>query len=303
LVAERVAGMHDLLDRTLGPLVTVSLDLADAHVPVLSDPTQVEMALLNMAINARDAMPDGGELCIQTRARTVTQDPDLEPGEYIELAVIDTGTGMSPEVAARAFDPFFTTKTMRNGQGTGLGLSQVHAIARQSGGVARIDTHPGRGTTVRLLLRRTDQEVPNDPVRYEGTQLARQPTATVLVVDDDADVRRFLADALQAIGYRVEAAGDGVSGLAALDQLAPDVLVVDYAMPGMNGAEVARAARDRRPNLPIVFASGYSDTAAIESVVGVGATVLRKPFRIDQLHAAIVNALPPPHCKSVVCQL
>jgi CheY-like chemotaxis protein len=283
--------MHNLLGRTLGPLVTVSLDLADADVPVLSDPTQVEMALLNMAINARDAMPGGGELRIETRARTVTQDPELEPGEYIELAVTDTGSGMSPEVAARAFDPFFTTK--RNGQGTGLGLSQVHAIARQSGGVARIESQPGRGTTVRLLLRRTDREVPQDQVRHEGTQLARQPTATVLVVDDDADVRRFLADALEAIGYRVEAAGDGVSGLAVLDRLVPDVLVVDYAMPGMNGAEVARAARDRRPNLPIVFASGYSDTAAIESVLGAGASVLRKPFRIEQLHAAIVNALPP----------
>ena len=293
LVAERVAGMHDLLGRTLGPLVTVSLDLADGYVPVLSDPTQLEMALLNLAINARDAMPGGGKLRIQTLARTVTQDPDLEPGEYVELGVSDTGAGMLPEVAARAFDPFFTTKTMRNGQGTGLGLSQVYAFARQSGGIARVETRPGEGTTVRLLLRRTDQDVPHYPVSHEGKQLTGQRPATVLIVDDDADIRRFLAESLRALGYRVEAAVDGTSGLAVLDHLAPDVMVVDYAMPGMNGAEVARAARDRRPDLPIVFASGYSDTAAIESAVGASTPVLRKPFRIDQLHAVIVNVLPP----------
>ena len=289
IVEDLVAGMHELLERTLGQVVKVTLDLDQTGAPVLTDATQLEMAVLNLTINARDAMPENGELTIATRLRRVTRDPELEPGEYVELRVSDTGSGMPPEVAARAFDPFFTTKDV--GKGTGLGLSQVYSIARQAGGTARIESRPGEGTTVRLLLRRTAQGVIAEPVSGESARYDDKSSATVLVVDDDADVRSFLVDSLEALGYRVEPAEDGHAGLAAFDRIEPDLMVVDFAMPGMNGAEVARAARERRPDLPIIFASGYSDTAAIEGVAGSGTVVLRKPFRIDELHAAVAEAL------------
>ena len=287
-LGELVEGMRDLLDRTLGPQVRVHIAPGDAGAAVLTDPTQLEMAILNLAINARDAMPEGGELRIATREVRADADPDLAPGDYVELAVADTGEGMEPEVAARAFDPFFTTKG--TGKGTGLGLSQVYGIARQGGGTARIHSLPGEGTVVRLLLRRT--EPPARPLPGAAPAAAgAAEAASVLVVDDDAGVRRFLVDSLEALGYRVEEAADGPSGLAALDGAEPDVLLVDFAMPGMNGAEVAREARARRPDLPVVFATGYSDTQMIEDVAGPGAAVLRKPFGVDDLQAALAAAL------------
>jgi CheY-like chemotaxis protein len=252
VLAEVIGGMRDLLRRTLGPQVTLGFELDGTGVPVLSDPVQVEMAVLNLAINARDAMPEGGELVIRTAFRRIEADPELPPGEYMELSVTDTGTGMAPEVAARAFEPFFTTKGV--GKGTGLGLSQVYGIARQGGGAARIETAPGCGTTVRLI-------------------------------------RRMLAESLDALGYRVIEARDGPEGLGALEAETPDLVVVDFAMPGMNGAETAAAIRRTRPGLPIVFASGYADTAAIERVDGAPPPLLRKPFRLDELQAVLAGAL------------
>ena len=196
---------------------------------------------------------------------------------------------MPPEVAARAFDPFFTTKEI--GRGTGLGLSQVYGIARQAGGTARIESRPGSGTAVRLFLRRTEAAAEQDGPSRDSPQERDRLAATVLVVDDDADVRRFLVDLLDALGYRVEAAADGETGLAMLERSAPDLMIVDFAMPGLNGAEVARAARNMRPDLPIVFASGYAETAAIEQAVGPATALLRKPFRIDELQFAVTDAL------------
>jgi CheY-like chemotaxis protein len=222
------------------------------------------MALLNLAINARDAMPDGGRLTIATAPRALEGDAELEAGEYIEISVADVGAGMPPEVVSRALDPFFTTKGV--GKGTGLGLSQVYGIARQGGGTVRIESRPGEGTTVRLLLPRTEA-----PISDEAAAMREEPPtdrwlATILVVDDDAEVRRFLIDSLDALGYWAIEAQDGPAGLEALGRFAPDLMLVDFAMPGMNGAELAQAVRAVRPDLPIVFASGYAEMAAIEDL-------------------------------------
>jgi PAS domain S-box-containing protein len=289
-VSHLVEGMSELLERTLGPKLDVALDLrAREGGPVLSDPTQLEMAVLNLAINARDAMPEGGSLRIATRDHSLSADPELPPGDYVELSVADAGTGMTPEVMARAFDPFFTTKGV--GKGTGLGLSQVYGIARQGGGTARVESRLGRGTTVRLLLRRTDPPAADGSSDAEAQMGPEVEGARVLVVDDDATVRRFLVESLHALGYSVAEAADGPAGLRTLEGEAPDLLLVDYAMPGMTGAEVARAAREARPLLPVIFATGYSDTAAIEQVAGPAPTVLRKPFRVEELRAAMAAAL------------
>jgi PAS domain S-box-containing protein len=288
VVAALVEGMRDMLARTLGPMVRLGLEM-EGKGAVLSDPTQLEMAVLNLAINARDAMPEGGALTIATRLRRVVAEAELLPGEYVELSVTDTGSGMPPDVAARAFDPFFTTKGP--GKGTGLGLSQVYGIARQAGGSVRIETRPGAGTTVRMLLPRTAAL----PAAEEGGAAPRggpdRASACVLVVDDDPDMRRVLVASLETLGYGVLEAEDGPSGLAVLDRGAPDLLLLDFAMPGMNGAEVARLVRQRRPELPIVFASGYADTAAIEGAAGPEARVLRKPFRMEELQAVLAEAL------------
>jgi PAS domain S-box-containing protein len=289
VVSELVREMRDLLDRTLGPLVKLVIDL-HADGTVLSDPTQLEMAILNLAINARDAMPDGGNLTVRTRPVHIENDLELEPGDYIELSVIDTGIGMTADVAARAFDPFFTTKDV--GKGTGLGLSQVYGIARQAGGTARIESRPGVGTTVRICLRKTHAVAVE---RNDEEKSAAQPmrSAIVLVIDDDPDLRRVLTASVEALGYAVVEAADGPSGLALFDRVAPDLIVVDFAMPDMNGAEVARAARERRPDLPIVFASGYADTEKIQRVAG-DATVLRKPFGLSELQTVLAEALHRP---------
>jgi signal transduction histidine kinase/ActR/RegA family two-component response regulator/PAS domain-containing protein len=286
--AALIEGMRDLLARTLGPAVRLSIE---GHgVPaVLTDPTQLEMAVLNLAINARDAMPKGGDLRVGTRAIAISGDVELADGAYVALSVADTGTGMSPDVAARAFDPFFTTKSV--GQGTGLGLSQVYGIAHQTGGTVRIDSEVGRGTTVTLLLPVTDRgtERGSDAAAHQ-TPSALQ-SATVLVIDDDDDLRGVLTESLRSLGYQVREADGGEAGLAAIDETAPDLVIVDFAMPGMNGAEVARAVRRRHPDLPIVFCTGYADTDAIEAAAGRDAPVLRKPFRVEELRAIVSQAL------------
>ncbi|WP_181700855.1 hybrid sensor histidine kinase/response regulator [Chthonobacter albigriseus] len=288
LVSALVEGMRDLLGHTLGPQVRVRFELDGRPVAVLSDPVQLEMAVLNLAINARDAMPGGGELVIRTSVVNLVADPELPEGPYVELAVADNGVGMPPEVAARAFDPFFTTKEI--GQGTGLGLSQVYGIARQAGGSARIHTVPGAGTTVLLLLPTTEDEV-SAPQGPQPQELQIVETYSVLVIDDDEDVRRMLCEVLDVLGYRVFEAPDGPSGLAQFARTNPDIVILDYAMPGMNGAKVADAIRTTDPDAPIVFASGYSDTAAIEAVTGTPVPLLRKPFMIDELQAVLSTML------------
>ncbi|WP_293862892.1 PAS domain S-box protein [uncultured Alsobacter sp.] len=288
VISDLVTGFRDMLDRTIGALVRVRLDLATDSLVVLGDEVQIEMAVLNLALNARDAMPEGGDLVIRTRPLGIAGDPDLADGDYVELAIVDSGTGMSPDVIARAFDPFFTTKGL--GKGTGLGLSQVYGAMRQAGGTVRIESREGAGTTVRLLLPRT--EAPEIPAAPGAGALGPAATAArILVIDDDPDVRRFLTDSLDALGFGVVEADNGTSGLAALESAVPDAVILDFAMPELNGAEVARRIRARHPDLPIVFASGFAESSAIESAAGGESAVLRKPFGLDELQAVLTRML------------
>jgi PAS domain S-box-containing protein len=291
LIVELVSGMRELLARTLGPIIRLHFALDDPGSPVLCDPTQLEMAVLNLAINSRDAMPEGGDLTIATALREIARDVDLPDGTYVELSVTDTGAGMPAEVLGKAFDPFFTTKGV--GEGTGLGLSQVYGIARQAGGAARIDSELGKGTVVRLYLPLVALPTPAETDRDPGVANVRasRRSATILLIDDDPDLRQVLGASMESLGYAVIAADDGAAGLEALNLRTPDLVVVDFAMPGMNGAQFATAARQLKPGLPIVFVSGYAETAAIEKAAGPNALVLRKPFRIDELESAISIAL------------
>ncbi|HVU20732.1 MAG TPA: PAS domain-containing protein, partial [Rhizomicrobium sp.] len=212
-VSVLLGGMRELLERTLGPSVQVTFDLSPQVAWALGDETQLEMAVLNLAINARDAMSGRGALSISTQHYRVAQDGDLEPGDYVELSVTDNGAGMQPDVVARAFDPFFTTKGV--GKGTGLGLSQVYGMARQAGGTVRIASVPGEGTTVSIYLRATHGEAPQIAEVSQPDFVAAAP-ANILIVDDDASVLQFLTDALNTFGYGVVAAGDGDTGLEIL---------------------------------------------------------------------------------------
>jgi signal transduction histidine kinase len=283
VVAELVAGMRELLARTMGSSIELVFDLDSSGVAVQSDRTQLELAILNLAINARDAMPNGGRLTIATRPVTLEgDDPLLEPGDYVAVTVADTGEGMAAEIIERAFDPFFTTKS--TGKGTGLGLSQVYGVARQAGGGARIVSTPGKGTTVTVLLRRSEAAVVHDAPQPDlEPVLAPAAGAQVLVVDDDDQVRALLVETLTMLGYRVTPADGGQAALTALKARRPDLMLVDFAMPQMNGAQVADQARRVWPDLPIVFASGHADTAAIQAAVGADARILRKPFDMDEL--------------------
>ena len=286
-VATMLAGIADILQRTLGASVVIDVEAVVDDLGVLADRTQLETALINLAINARDAMPEGGRLSIATRA-TGAPDATLPPGDYVEIVVTDTGLGMPADVVARAFDPFFTTKGV--GKGTGLGLSQVYGMARHAGGMATIESRSGIGTRVAVLLRRASLfDEGASAGRFEGPH--DPPAATILVVDDDAEVRTLLSDMLPALGYAAAFEASGLEGLAALERAKPDLVILDFAMPVMNGAEVARAARLLHPDLKIVFASGYADTNQILQAVGPKTTLLRKPFSMSDLANALSSAL------------
>jgi signal transduction histidine kinase len=284
IVGPLIERIQDLLKHTLGPTIRLELAIDEAEVPVLADHTQLELAVLNLAINARDAMPSGGTLSISTHPREVSGDAELMDGEYLEIRVADTGTGMPADVAARAFDPFFTTKPV--GQGTGLGLSMVYGVARQSGGAARIDSAEGKGTTISLLLKRTSspREEAGAPEAVGGN--VGPVEARILVIDDEDDVRKVVAETLEDFGHKVSTAADGPQGLSILETEEFDLIVLDYAMPGMNGAEVAEAARRMRPDQLILFVTGFSDTEALAAAAG-DAPVLRKPFRAADLAEAL----------------
>lgn len=290
MVEPLIVNMLALLERTLGPAILIETDL-DGENMVAADPNQLELAVLNLAINGRDAMPEGGRLRISTARVNVTDDIEVEAGDYLQISVTDTGAGMTPEVLARAAEPFFTTKGV--GKGTGLGLSTVYGIARQSGGTMRLESELEKGTTVNLLLRRLAApsiSAPGDP-EEEWPEYDDVRRATILVVDDDDHVRTSLTDSLTALGHRVITAADGKDALAALQAGEPDLMLLDFAMPGMNGAEVAKRARERWPVLPIVFASGYADTAALEAVIGPDTPMLRKPFTVNQLSRILSREL------------
>jgi CheY-like chemotaxis protein len=285
-----VQGMSELLRSTMGGSIAVSARLQPELWSALVDPTQIELVILNLAINARDAMPTGGSLTIETANVTLAEASGLpgepEPGDYVAIAVIDTGTGMSEEVRARVFEPFFTTKGV--GKGSGLGLAQVLGFAQQSGGGVRIESRPGAGTTVRVYLPRAHAGAAADapaPVRRVTAEpLPRRRIA--LLVDDDNAVRDVTAARLRQLGFEVLEAGSGGAALDLLDRTAQvDLLVADFAMPGMNGVEVAQQARARRPDLPVLFVTGYADQTAL---AGVGEErVVQKPFRDDELERKV----------------
>jgi len=284
-----IEAMHDLLARTLGPLIRLDLQLNPAPVPVLADATQLEMMVLNLAINARDAMPDGGALTIATAVRRITGDQELSDGRYVEISVRDTGMGMDEATLRRAMEPFFTTKPV--GKGTGLGLAQIYGSARQAGGTVRIESEPGAGTTVRVLMPCTDQQPHATGPAAAAAGAAKAGSAKILLVDDDDHLRQVMASARDAHGYQVVEAVDGFTALDALAADVPDIAVIDFAMPGMNGAELARRVAERWPALPVLFASGFADTDAIDAAVGGKATMLRKPFRVDELLDAVGRSL------------
>ena len=290
-------GINGLLTQSVGPTVDVRLALDPEARIVMSDANQLELALLNLAVNGRDAMPAGGQLTISAR-RASSVDPHLRAqhlhrGDYVDLAVTDTGTGMSEAVQVRAIEPFFTTKPV--GQGTGLGLSQVYAVAVESGGSLRIHSELNRGTTVYMTLPLAPPGSVTAapvvaPVPAAAPERPVAPTASILVVDDDKLVRRFMAESLRSLGYEVIDAAEGTEALAALDRRRFDLLLADFAMPGMNGAEVAKAAQLKQPALPVLIVSGYADSAAVEAVLGT-TRQLRKPFDMAELGAAVAEIL------------
>ncbi len=284
-----VSGMSDLLARTIGPQIHIEMALGDVAPWALADENQLELAILNLAINARDAMSDGGRLTISTGSRE-SDDGVLATGRYGVVTVTDTGTGIPAALMDKVFDPFFTTKPV--GKGTGLGLSQVFGIAEQSGGGVRIDSREGRGTAIEIWLPLTAALSPAPAPGLADAEDAGGARARVLVIDDDDGVRQFIVESLQGSGYVVDAASNGLDGLKALEGQAHDLLIVDFAMPGMNGVEVIQAARRRTPDLPIILATGYADMAAVDAVMEPD-RVLRKPFRIDDLTTAVRAALTP----------
>jgi CheY-like chemotaxis protein len=255
----------------------------------MADATQVELAVMNLAVNARDAMQGGGRLTIRTRVIDLKNDAVLPDGRYVELQVIDTGEGMPLDVMRRAFDPFFTTKAL--GKGTGLGLAQVYGVARQAGGDARIVSAPGGGTTVTLLFREADAEVALAPAAAPIGPTPALGSATVLLVDDDEAVRGVVRGGLEMRGFKVLEASSGEAALALAARVTPHIAVVDYAMPGMDGAETAERLRGMLPDLPIILASGHADTVAVERVLGGAATVMRKPFDIAALSDEVTRIL------------
>ena len=282
---EVVSGMGDLIARTIGSHVRVETSLEPDLWLALADPTQLEVMILNLAINARDAMPAGGRLTISTR--NVPHVPpqlagELEPGAYVAIAVADTGCGMSPAVLAKAFDPFFTTKPQ--GKGTGLGLAQLYGFAKQSRGTARIDSREGEGTTVTIYLPRTRE--PAAVAQSAILQPQPERRARVLIVDDDDDVRLVAAAMVEEAGYEVESAGGGAAALAALEASDFQLLVTDVVMPGMSGVDLVRRVREKWPALPILFASGYADLQTFGEELSEE-RVLRKPYRLADVAAEI----------------
>jgi CheY-like chemotaxis protein len=294
-----VSEMQDLIRKSVGEAVQVDLRLGPDLWPIWADAHQVESALLNLAINARDAMPTGGRLTVASSnmhldAADVGSEPGVQPGDYVMLAVTDTGIGMPPNVLARAFEPFFTTKPV--GQGTGLGLSQLYGFVRQSGGYVHIDSEVGRGTSVKLYLPRhhgaeetkTVPEMPPEP----PLEAALGP-GTILVVEDEAIVRMLLVDALEEQGYTVLEAEDGNAALgivASSERI--DLLATDVGLPGISGRQLAEMARSLRPDLKVLFLTGYAYDAALEKeVLGPNTELLGKPVAIEAFCAKVHGML------------
>ena len=288
-----IRGMEELVRRTTGPGIHVEVVAGAGLWPVLIDAHQLENAVLNLCINARDAMPDGGRLTIETGNRWIdartAKAQDLDPGQYVSICVSDTGGGMAPDVAARAFEPFFTTKPL--GEGTGLGLSMIYGFVRQSGGQVRIYSEPGQGAMICLYLPRHHGAVDEGEAVPEVEQAPRAHAGeTVMVVDDEPTVRMLVAEILHELGYQCIEASDGAAGLKLLQSEARiDLLVTDVGLPGgMNGRQMADAARLERPDLKVLFITGYAENAVVgNGHLDPGMHVMTKPFGMEALGSRI----------------
>ena len=292
-----IAGMSALLRSTIGATITIEMRPAPELWPALADAAQIELVLLNLAINSRDAMPNGGEITIATANATLgmpQRSDQPQPGDYVAISVADRGTGIPADIIDKVFDPFFTTKEV--GRGSGLGLSQVLGVAQQLGGGVRIDSAPGEGTTVTVFLPRAgvaarDRAPEARPAPHRERDAAERHARGILLVDDDPDVRAVAAAMLRDAGHTVIEADSGGAALERLDAEASriDLLIADLAMPGMSGFELARAARHERPDLPVLFVTGFVDMARSEE--SRHEAVLQKPFRAEELTAKVAEVL------------
>lgn len=281
-----VCALEDLLVRTLGEQIALEIQLADDLWPTRSDSHQLENALINLAINARDAMPDGGTLRIETRntqlGESEAHNYQVPPGDYLLLSVSDTGCGMPEEIIRHAFEPFFTTKPI--GQGTGLGLSMVYGFVKQTGGYLHLESQVGRGTTLNLYLPRLPMAPAEQPVD-DRRDAPRGSGERILVVEDDQVVRMLMIEVLEELGYQLIQASDAQSALGLLERHAPlDLLLTDVGLPGMNGRQLADAARQRQPGLKVLFATGYAEGAELrDGYLGKDMDMIAKPFSFESL--------------------
>ncbi|HVZ07947.1 ATP-binding protein [Rhodopila sp.] len=289
-----ISGMADLLNRALGETIEVTTELDPALWPALTDANQFESALLNLAINARDAMPGGGRLAIETRNRHLsaaqTAAQELAPGDYVLIAVRDNGEGMSPDILSKAFDPFFTTKPI--GAGTGLGLSMIYGFARQSGGHVEIESRVGVGTTVTLYLPRAAYDAANsEPCIEKAPPEGRGET--VLVVEDEPAVRLLIGEVLRDLGYQKLEVQDAATAFPILDSERPiDLLITDVGLPLVDGRQLAEIAREKRPGLKILFVTGYAEKAAQRNqFLEPGMEMMAKPFALEALATKVRELL------------
>src|SRR6185312_11540089 len=283
-----VGAMSELLGRTLGENIQVEIVQAAGLWRTSVDPNQLESAWLNLASNARDAMPEGGKLTIETGNTYIDEEyamvhAEVKAGQYVLLAVTDTGSGMPPDVMEHAFEPFFTTKP--EGRGTGLGLSQVYGFVKQSGGHVKLYSESGQGTTVKIYLPREEAEPEAERPLPRGDVASLARGETVLLVEDDEGVREYAVHALTMLGYRVLEAADGITALKLLESdPRVTVLLTDVGLPGLNGRQLADQAHSRRPALKVLFTTGYARNAIVHNgLVDAGVEVLIKPFTVDRL--------------------
>lgn len=287
-----VTAMGDLLFTTIGATVRIETVLQKDLWPAIADPSQIESVILNLAVNARDAMPDGGRLTIST-SNVDRNDPskpyELGAGDYIAVSVEDNGTGMTDEVVAKAFEPFYTTKPV--GSGTGLGLSQVYGIAKQTGGTVSISTKLGHGTTMKVYLPRSTEQATAKPTQDHAAEAHRSHEATILVVDDDQDVRELAVSCLKSLGYHVRKAE---GGRAAIDVISEgcriDLVLIDVAMPEVSGVQAIQAILRMRPGIPFLYMTGYMGRTALDPSEQ---RVLKKPFTIAELAEKVEEVLFP----------
>jgi len=288
-IGELVGGMVELVASTSGPQIRIETRLDEPLPQARADANQLEMAILNLAVNARDAMPAGGVLTISAGAATAAAaaGAGLPPGRYVRLAVADTGVGMDPATLERAVEPFFSTKGV--GRGTGLGLSMVHGLAAQLGGALTLDSRQGVGTTASLWLPVSDEVPAPAAARGAPDSVNRASRGTVLLVDDEPLVRASTADMLAELGYAVVEAESGQEALAMLDAHAPDLVITDHLMPGISGTDLTRILAAERPGLPVLIISGYADLDGLPADI----PRLTKPFRQADLAASVAGLSAP----------